>query len=252
MIANGAISSPDKRWYLYVDEKRRHNLLRILAEISRRQSKTDPYFILIGALSLLIRGLLDYTVFWDVDLLFKDRLSLEGFSKMEKSPGLRIVHYDDELQEGKEITSLHTLWSFDKTWFNVDYILRPPFFEFHYSIVDTESPYSEEVTIDGRHYSIHLIAAHPWNIFVEKLLSPRLESEVSLQGSFPVDARHLLIILQADSNNHQFWTHIAEAAARLGKTEIIKRTLFRLLASAKAFGYDIELTDSIMKKIEAL
>jgi len=71
----------------------------------------------------------------------------------------------------EKITRFHTAWSFTKTWFNVDYILREGIFEFYTENLSSLKPYTTIVELKDGKFPIELYLAHPWDLFVEKVLS---------------------------------------------------------------------------------
>lgn len=242
----------DRPWYLWVDPKRRRNLLEILNELSRLQNEQYPAFILVGALALLIRGYLKYMVYWDVDLLFKDKKSLLDFANRPKSSHLKIVAYDDELQEKKHISSLHTFWSFDKTWFNVDYILMDNLFDFYYATLSKEGPYFAEIKVNGRLYDLNLMVAHPWDVFVQKLTTPRFRVALELKDGLSFDICHILTLFRQDGDNPRFWQWVAEKAAILKGKERVKRNLIELLSTVREFGHSVTVSERMLETIKKL
>lgn len=240
-------------WLKYVDEKRRKNLLRILEELSELQNKDNLNFIIIGALPLLIRGYLKYKRCWDIDILFKSGKNLKEFIKNPKSKSLKIVDYDDILMVSDNITSFHTTWGFDRNWFNVDYILREGFFEFYTQNIDTLRPYTESIKMDNRSYQINLYIAHPWDIIVEKIFSPRTERDIELKVDTSVDIRHIFVIYDREKDNTQFWHYISEKAKLLKSKKEFKEKLLNILSSAEELGYcDLEISPDTIKIIRNL
>lgn len=240
-------------WLKYVDEKRRKNLLRILEELSELQNKDNLNFIIIGALSLLIRGYLNYRVYWDVDILFKNNNGLQQFINTPKSKDLKIADYDDALTGNKNILSFHTAWGFDRNWFNVDYILREGFFEFYTQDIDTLRPYEESIKIDDRSYQVNLYIAHPWDIITEKISSPRTERDIELKVDTSVDIRHIFVIYDREKDNTQFWHYIFEKAKLLKSEKEFKAKLLNILLSAKKLGYcDLEISPDTIKILRNL
>jgi hypothetical protein len=239
-----------KPWYFWVDEKRRHNLFQVLKELSGIQRKPDPQFILIGALALLIRGVLQYMVQWDADLLFRNEEALSSFVALEKSRGLRIVHYDEHLMRGKEIASLHTAWSFDGTWFNVDYILKPKTFELYHSTACNEGPFEQCVNYQGSSYGLDLFMAHPWDIFIEKVLSPRFQRELENRDWMSVDIRHVVTILEREKGNDDFWQTAHTKIGLLGKKPVFKSRLLGLVSSLPELGYgSVDMPERLHERI---
>ncbi|MEO0094331.1 MAG: hypothetical protein ABIL66_00355 [candidate division WOR-3 bacterium] len=238
-------------WLNYVDEKRRLNFIKVLVEISKLQDKNDLNFILIGALTLLMQGYLKYTAFWDIDLLFKDARRLKEFINKPKSPGLQIVNYDDELMISEKITSFHTAWSFTKTWFNVDYILREGIFEFYTENIKQMKPYTTLVELKEGKFPIELYIAHAYDIFVEKVLSPRLEKDIDLKVDMSVDLRHIYIIYSKELMNENFWEYVQQKIKRLNREKEFKDKLLTILRLAPEVGYqDVEIPEFILKILQ--
>jgi hypothetical protein len=223
-------------WLTYVNERRRQNLLHILEELSRLQNSDNLNFIIIGALPLLMEGYLRYAVLWDIDLLFRDKQRLGEFIALPKSPTLRIINYDEDLMVSKSIASFHTAWAFDKAWFNVDYILKKNIFEFFRSNRELE-PYKQTITLAGKNFHIHINCAHPWDIIVEKALSPRTEKELDLKIDMSVDIRHILSVYNKEKENIHFWNHVLDRAAYLHKRERFKEMFLNILSLAPDLGY---------------
>ncbi len=239
---------PIPDWLNYIDEKRRVNFVKILAELSLLQDKKDLNFIIIGALTLLIPGYLNYTVYWDIDLLFKNVKALRDFISKPKSHNLRIINYDDELMISEKITSFHTAWSFNKSWFNVDYILREGVFEFYTENLFLFRPYTTIIELKDGKFPINLYLAHPWDVFVEKVLSPRLEKDIDLKVDLSIDLRHIYIIYSKDMNNENFWNYVKEKIERFNRSEEFKIKLQRILKIAPELGYgNIEIPDFVIE-----
>lgn len=235
-------------WLNYIDEKRRLNFVKILVELSHLQDKNDLNFIIIGAMTLLIHGYLKYTAYWDIDLLFKNVSRLKEFIEMQKSHNLRIINYDDELMINEKITSFHTAWSFPKSWFNVDYILREGLFEFYTENLSTFSPFKTIIELKEGRFPIDLYIAHPWDIFVEKVLSPRLEKELDLRVDLSIDIRHIFIIYQHELTNQNFWDYVQKKIARTEREEEFKTKLLKILNLSLELGYvDIQITDDVSR-----
>ena len=225
-------------WLNYVDEKRQDTLLCVIQELSNLQNKVDPNFILIGALSLLINGYLKYKVYWDVDLLFKDKVGLKEFIETQKSRNIRVVHYDDDLMVSESITSFHTAWICDHTWLNVDYILRKGFFEYYTHSINRLKPLKQSLHFGGKDFHIHLYVAHPWDIIVEKIISPRTKKELNLKIDMSVDIRHIFTVYEKEKDNPQFWNYCLEKSKYLQIEKEFKENFINLLKFAKDLGYD--------------
>jgi len=240
-------------WLSYVDEKRQASLVNVLQELSDLQNKKDLNFIIIGALPLLISGYLKYKVYWDVDLLFKDKDRLKEFIGIEKSSSLRIFNYDDDMMVSENITSLHTAWTFHHTWVNVDYILRKDFFEFYTHYIFKSKPYIKSIKLDDKDYRIDLYFAHPWDIIIEKIVSPRMKKDLDLKVDMSIDIRHIYAIYEKEKNNIHFWNYVFEKAKYLHKVNRFKGTFLKLLSTTKELGYsDIEISSFSIKMLKEL
>lgn len=229
----------NQTWLDYVSEKRRKTLLSILQELSHLQQKDELNFIIIGALPLLINGYLHYRVYWDVDLLFKDTSTLGAFTVKPKSRGLRIVNYDETLIQNKNIASQHTAWSFNKTWVNVDYIVKDrKHFEFYCADKSALNLYQTSFRLNNKVYSITLYLANPWDIMIDKLLSPRTAQDIKLKVALSVDIRHILAIYTRDKDNEHFWHYLFEKTQKIGCQKLIKEYLIKVLIIAPELGYE--------------
>lgn len=229
-------------WYNYIDRKRRPNFLAILEELSRWQAaptgtKHDPDFLLVGAVSLLMQGYLRYLAWWDIDLLFRDQDALQRFAQNVAAPGLRIVRMDDEIISTEDITCLHTVWSFGRTWANVDYIYRPQRFQFFYETVRGRVPFSQTIEAGERAHQINLWLGDPWDIFVDKLTLRRTVEQLHRKDIFGIDLRHIVIILQRDHANQNFWKHIVTKSETLQRKDLLRDVLLRLIEIGPELGY---------------
>ncbi len=230
-------------WLNYIDHRRRLNMLRTLQELSVLQDKMNPNFIVIGALPLLINGYLKYKAFWDIDLLFRDDKHLKEFTKKQKSKILKIVNFDDELMVSKNISSLHTTWTFNHVWLNVDYILRKGFFEFYTHDINALNPYAATITIDNESFRINLYIARPWDIITEKIVSPRTTRDIDLKIDTSVDIRHIFAVYKKEKNNALFWNYILEKAKLLRDEREFKKKFLNILFSAEELGFkDLEIS----------
>ncbi len=240
-------------WYEHVIPRGRHNLLNILVELSRLFEQKGESFIIIGAFSLLIRGVLTYTVLWDLDLLFKDRESMDKFIEAPKSPEVEIEHLDEELMVGKTISSLHTAWRFTANWFNVDYILLPGDFDFYRANPEEEITLKSEVTFEGKSYRLNLPVATPWDMIVKKLLSPRFERELESRDSLSVDVRHVFHLLSKYGDAPAFWERVAKKAAYLKQSHQVKGNLLRFFSLKDEIGYgQMNLDENLAVMVSAL
>jgi hypothetical protein len=241
-------------WLTCIDQKRRKNLLLILQEISSLVNKEEPDFVIIGAMALLMQGFIGgYKVLWDVDLLFRDAACIEAFRKTKKSPEARIVELDEEIVKNKNIGSLHSVWSFNKTWFNVDYIIKGDLYHFYNPKERWKKPYQETVAYENEIYSIELHLAHPLDIFTEKMLSPRMEKELQTSDDLGVDIRHCFYMLQEFGHQEWFWKGIKKGARKIGKEAQLQKHLTMLVNMKNQLGYgDVELPDTLAEKIASI
>jgi hypothetical protein len=231
--------------------KRRSTALAVLQTLSQLQDKQTISFIVIGAISLLMRNYLRYTVYWDVDVLFKNKKALEAFINMPKPAQLRIVDYDDALITNENIASLHTAWSFDHIWFNVDYILRNKTYGFYTHDADKLRPYTERITSDGQTYDISILIAHPWDVVIEKIVSPRTQKDIELTVDTSVDIRHIFAVCRKEKENRAFWQYLLENAHHLCDETMFRKKLLHILVSAGALGYPrIEIPTDVMDRLE--
>lgn len=242
---------PIPEWLNYVDEKRRLNFIKVLGELSRLQDKDELNFIIIGALTLLMQDYLKYTAYWDIDLLFKNANKLKEFINKPKAHALQIVNYDDELMISEKITSFHTAWSFTRTWFNVDYILREGIFDFYTENIKQMKPYTALIELKDGKFPVELYIAHAYDIFVEKVLSPRLEKDIDLKVDMSVDIRHIYIIYSKEIENQNFWEYVQQKIERLNREKEFKDKLLTILRLAPEIGYqDIEIPESVLKILQ--
>ncbi len=224
-------------WLTYIDKKRTLSILQILQELSRLQNKHDLNFIIIGALPLLIKGYLKYKSYWDIDLLFRDERSLKTFIKIPKSESLTIVHFDDNLMVSKDITSFHTVWAYKRQWVNVDYIIRKRFFEFYTYNMKELKPYTQTIKTKDRTSYIDSYLAHPWDIIVEKTISPRMKKELTLKLDMSIDIRHIYTVYEREKDNVEFWDYTFEKAKYLKAQSEFKKNFLKLLSIASVLGY---------------
>jgi hypothetical protein len=237
-------------WSTHIDAKRRSTALAVLQTLSQLQDKKSVSFIVIGAISLLMKDYLQYTVYWDVDVLFKDKEALETFISTPKPRHIRIVDYDDSLNVNKNIASLHTAWSSDRIWFNVDYILRDEIYTFYTHSVERLQPHVESVACDNIRFDISLLIAHPWDIVIEKVVSPRTQRDIEHTIDTSVDIRHIFAICEKEKENHRFWQYLLENAHHLCDESVFREKLLHILTSAAKLGYPhIAVPDDVMTQL---
>jgi len=226
------------KWYNYIAVPYQNNFLRTLEELSKLNDKSNPTFIIVGALSLLINRMIHYTVIFDIDILFKDKKSLFDFIELPKSADLKIQYLDDHLMVGESISSLHTMWTSSGQWINVDLVLRSSLYELHCSTLPLEDiTYSDTLMLNNKKYDIDLYVANPRNVFIDKIISPRLEAEINNLDSFGVDIKHILILLRYFKDDQAFWNHINKTLKELNKLETARKNLSNLNKIAESIGY---------------
>jgi hypothetical protein len=232
-------------WLDFVDVRSRFSLLEILVELSRLRRKKNVDFVVIGALPLLINGYLQYTALWDIDLLFRDEEEMKEFTNRPKSKMLRIVDYDDALMVSENIASFHSAWTFDKNWFNVDYILQNELFEFYANDITHSAPFNSIMKWKGTAYEISLYMAHPWDIIVDKIISPRTERDISLRVDTSIDIRHIFAIYRFEKDNNAFWRHVTTRARFFCPMPVFKKKFLDLIRKAHELGYeDIKISST--------
>jgi hypothetical protein len=196
----------------------------------------NPSFVLIGAFSLLLRRTLFRRSFWDIDLLFRDETALRRFVGSEERTGARIVHYDDTMVLRPGISSLHTTWRFQRAWVNLDYILRAPYFEFYIGGLTGSKRFRECVHHAGRDYEISLYVAHPWDVLIDKMLSPRFEKELESRNSMGVDLRHVFLLLRLYGATQEFWDYILRRISEGEHTGRFSASLREVLRAARGIS----------------
>ena len=237
-------------WLDFVDVRRRSSLLSILAELSRLQRKQNVDFIIIGALPLLINGYLQYTALWDIDLLFRGEGEMKEFIGKPKSTMLKIVDYDDTLMRSANIASLHSAWTFDKHWFNVDYILRKDLFDFYTCNLINAVQFNTRMKWNETDYEISLYLAHPWDIIVDKIVSPRTERDIALGIDTSIDIRHVFALYRLEKNNEAFWQHTMSRAQFFGPVSAFKKKFLEILKKAHELGYeDIDVSPTVLQAL---
>ncbi len=244
-----------EHWLSYIDGKRRKNLVLILQELSRLLNTDNPQFVIIGAMSLLMQGAIrGYKVLWDVDLLFKNANAILDFIAGKKTENLRIVQMENEIVQNKNIGSIHTLWSFDKTWFNVDYIIKGGLFDFYNPLKRKNHPFhTEMVQFENRDYRIELLLADFTDIFIEKMVFPRMQKQLDQKDDLGVDIRHCLYMLHNFGKKDWFWEKIKATSMDTNNRDMLKQNLIRLIEIKDELGYsDTTLPNNIYKRIRSL
>ena len=233
-----------KEWHQYVAENRRRAMLEILQEISRLYRLHRLPFILIGAASLLIRGCLRYTAWWDLDLLFQSPRHIETFRQIPKRQHIQIFPIDEKLVDYGYLSSLQTMWGVYNIWYRVDYIFHNQLYEFHSLSPEESNLYQDTIHWRGEKYQLFLPVAHPWNIFIDKLLSSRLEYELQKGDAYSIDIRHLFILLDLYHREPDFWDYLSRKLSSPPQKEKFKHNLQLLLQKKDDLGYrELDLKD---------
>ena len=242
---------PDRPWYFYVAEGFRKDLLFVLQELSRLGGGRE-WFVVGGGLSLLMHGRLAHQVMWDVDLIFRDRISLYQFLGVRKDDRLRVVDLDEKFGEASEVFSFHTAWSFDRRWINVDYLYRKIWFSFHRATIAEKGEYKEDIKLGESSFHLCLPVVYPWDIFVEKLMSPRFAEDFRLRNDMSYDIRHVLILYQQERENPVFWNYIQKRAGDHGLLGGLKDRLLSLLEKKEELGYGhVRVLPETLRRIQS-
>lgn len=237
-------------WSSHVAAKYRLNMLLVLEELSRLRSLQDN-FALVGGLSLLMRGKLHHQVMWDIDLLFKDKFSIFKFIALPKSSMFDVISMDDQFCDSETIVSFHTAWGFQARWINVDYISRANWYYFHRTSIEREGDFEETIEQEGRQIKIKLPVAHPWDMFIEKVLSPRLENDLRYFNDFSYDLRHVFILLEQEQKKSQFWIYIRRKSEEYSRLSELKERLLYIFDQRERVGYGhIAIEDSVVRRIK--
>lgn len=238
------------RWYSYIHEKHRLNMLLILEELSRLRTIQDS-FAVVGGLSLLLWGRLQHRVLWDIDLLFKDKFSILKFLALPKDPRFDVVSLEDEFADSETVVSFHTAWGRGSRWINVDYLSRANWYYFHRTTIDHLGDFEEKVEMEGREMRIQLPVAYPWDMFIEKSLSPRLENDLSSANDLSYDLRHVFILFEQEKENPRFWRYIRRKAEEFSRLLELKERLLWIFGQRERLGYGhVGVADSVIRQIE--
>jgi hypothetical protein len=98
--------------------------------------------------------------------------------------------------------------------------------------------FEQTVNLNDKTYCIHLYVAHPWDIIVEKIISPRTENELKLKIDLSVDIRHIFAVYQQEKDNIRFWEHAFQKARYLNKERECKKNFLNLLSLVHELGYN--------------
>jgi hypothetical protein len=211
--------------------------LHTLHALSKLQDRGRLNFIIIGALPLLVGRYLRYRAFWDIDLLFKNKRLLAEFITTDKSPRLKIFHYRDRMMTSRAITSFHTAWGFENIWCNVDYIFKDRIYGLYMYRRGKSSAGPQLVEFDHGQFHIALYFAHPWDVVIDKLTSPRLKRDLDLRIDVSVDIRHVFRVYEREKDNPDFWKNVLKRAGYLGRGRELKRNFSDLLKRKDELGY---------------
>ena len=242
-----------EEWLQYVTPNRRRELLQVLAEISRLYQTYQSPFVLVGACSLLIRGCLKYKAWWDVDLLFESPDEITRFHKLSGTPELQIVPVDFHPIDYGYLQSMQTMWGVKNVWYRVDYIYRDEYYHFHSVSPEKDNMYRIRLNLNSQKYDLWLPVAHPWNIFIDKLLSPRLKFELGVRDGYSIDIRHIFILFSLYRHDPGFWEYISRKSTELTNGTNVKENLRNLLLAKDELGYqsvivgekDFQMIDSL-------
>lgn len=227
-------------WHSCLVDKQRAEFLSCLQELSRLQEKSRPAFLLIGGAALLLQGVMQKLQWWDIDLIFHDKVALFDFLRMEKHPQLRIQFIDEGESQRSGLHFVHTAWRFSSCWTNVDCIIREGYFDFYLATAQARAPFFQQVEADHQTYCLHLLIGHPWDVIIDKLTLERFEVSLAMLGALNKDLPHIWEILKASGDDPAFYAHLARQAARLGKGEFLRENLLALLDGAEDLGYHAE------------
>jgi hypothetical protein len=187
---------------------------------------------------------------WDVDLLFRDKFSIFKFLALPKDPKLDVVSVDEDFSDSETIVSFHTTWGFEARWINVDYLTRSKWYYFHKATIDREGNFEEEIELEGRKVHIKLPVAYPWDMFIEKVLSPRLEHDLSCLNDLSYDLRHVFILFEQEKDNPEFWNHLQRKGREFAHLPELRERLLLILEQRERVGYGhIGVEDSIRELI---
>ncbi|GAB4367039.1 MAG: hypothetical protein Kow0042_07370 [Calditrichia bacterium] len=242
-----------KNWLKFVAESRRREFLEILEELSRLYTQHNVPFILIGASSLLMRGCLRYLAWWDFDLLFDSEEDLLKFHQLPKSESIQIFNVDPQIIQYEHLSSLQSMWGVRHIWYRMDYIFRKNYYQFHLTAPQNSLIYQEQFQWEDHIYRVHLPVAHPWNMFIDKLLSSRLQWELNSGELYSIDIRHLFSIFTLYHKDKKFWEYVGQKADELGERKQMKSTLRKLLDKREELGYStISVTQRDLNFVEGL
>jgi hypothetical protein len=227
-----------KSWYHSIASNRRKEMLEILTKISRLHQSHKLSFIIVGACSLVIRDCLKYVAWWDVDLLFKSPEEIEKFKGVATTNRLKIFPIDEKIIDYGYLSSFQTMWGLNNVWYRVDYIYRENYYLFHSQSPLSSIIFQERVLWKNKSYSIEVPVAHPWNMFIDKLLSPRFEFDLKNRDSFSIDIRHLFILLEMYQTNPEFWQYLSSKTAEFNIQKTFKINLENLLEAKNNLGYE--------------
>jgi hypothetical protein len=232
---------PEKsEWHSCLVDKQRPEFLSCLQELSRLQEKSRPAFLLIGGAALLLQGVRQKLQWWDIDLMFRDKVALFDFLRLEKHPQLRVQFIDEGESQRSGLHFAHTKWRFYNCWTNVDCIIREGYFDFYLATAQARQPFLQQIKINGQTYHLNLLLAHPWDVIIDKLTLERFEVSLEMLSSLDKDLPHIWEALKRSGDDPAFFAHLTRQAKRLGKDEFLRENLLALLNGAKELGYDTE------------
>jgi len=201
-----------KDWHDYIPVKYREGFTTVLEELSSRTG-----FILIGATSLLLQGILHYQALWDFDLLFPDEGGVRKFK-------IKMV---GEITTSRWITSHRIWWKRSGQWFNLDLIIKS---RDYYDLYQKEP-------VSYHNDRIKLLLANPLAILIDKLTTPRFLTDLKTNNYLSIDIRHIGLIIKANLPWEKFQKRFQMAGSGFTYFDKAFKNLTAFLSQAKRFGY---------------
>lgn len=229
-----------KPWHSYLANNQRAEFLSCLQELSRLQEKSQPAFLLIGGAALLLQGVSQHLQWWDIDLIFRDKVALFDFLRAEKHPQLRIQFMEEGTSQRSGLHFVHTSWCFYGRWTNVDCIAREGYFDFYLATARAEGPFSRSIDESGQTYHLDLLIGHPWDVIIDKLTLERFEASLETMSSLNKDLPHIWDVLRKTGDDPAFYAHVTKQTERLGNLRFLRENVLTLWRCAAELGYPTE------------
>jgi len=218
-------SNPD--WLEQIPQHYRRGLVSALADVSRF---VDSDFIIIGALPLLILGIIDYQAVWDIDLLFENQGDVDSFTRKFKYDSMIY----DKPMIGSSITTLRAAFKSCGVWFNIDLIVKD---QVCYQIFSRSAKiYSNLIEYNGP-FQMMLPLADPVSILADKLTSPRLIRDLKQGNSLSIDLRHIFYILNRFQDEEKFYPRLMDDGRSLSQVQLVTDNLAAIIKQKEGFGY---------------